>query len=152
MRCDQVLPPSLHCEQPHALIEETPFRLLTHSEPWSVNGTPRRAAVNAFGFGGIDAHVVLESGPAPRPASTASDTTTTTASADAPRMAFYSAPDERTLLEALSGTAAPSTDGPCRLVLSDPTTKKLADLGIELSVAEPCFPIQPAHGHPSRSP
>jgi predicted CoA-substrate-specific enzyme activase len=31
--------------------------------------------------------------------------------------------------------------------LSSPTTKKLADLGIEAAVAEPCFPVQVAHGH-----
>jgi predicted CoA-substrate-specific enzyme activase len=33
--------------------------------------------------------------------------------------------------------------------VSDPTTKQLAHLGIEETVAEPCYPIQVAHGHVS---
>jgi acyl transferase domain-containing protein/phosphopantetheinyl transferase len=53
--------PSLHCEEPHEALGRTRFRVLGESEPWPVAaGAPRRAAVNAFGFGGIDAHVVLE--------------------------------------------------------------------------------------------
>ncbi|MDW7711088.1 MAG: acyl-CoA dehydratase activase [Deferrisomatales bacterium] len=31
--------------------------------------------------------------------------------------------------------------------LSAATTKKVADLGVEAAVAEPCFPVQVAHGH-----
>jgi acyl transferase domain-containing protein/phosphopantetheinyl transferase len=59
-----VLPPTLHCEEPVAALEETRFRAITRAEPWERDGAhgggPRRAAVNAFGFGGINAHVVLE--------------------------------------------------------------------------------------------
>ncbi len=55
------LPPTLHCEEPQPLIEQTRFRPLAAAEPWPTNGTPRRAGVNAFGFGGVNAHVVLES-------------------------------------------------------------------------------------------
>ncbi len=32
-------------------------------------------------------------------------------------------------------------------LVSDPTTKQLAHMGIEEAVAEPCYPIQVAHGH-----
>jgi predicted nucleotide-binding protein (sugar kinase/HSP70/actin superfamily) len=35
------------------------------------------------------------------------------------------------------------------VVVSDPTTKQLAHIGIEEAVAEPCYPIQVAHGHVS---
>ncbi|MBM3321358.1 MAG: hypothetical protein FJY73_11850 [Candidatus Eisenbacteria bacterium] len=35
----------------------------------------------------------------------------------------------------------------CRVVLSGPTTKRLVNLGLESTVAEPCFPIKVAHGH-----
>ena len=55
------LPPTLHCEEPHSLLEQTRFRPLAVAEPWQTHGAPRRAAVNAFGFGGVNAHVVLES-------------------------------------------------------------------------------------------
>jgi predicted CoA-substrate-specific enzyme activase len=33
------------------------------------------------------------------------------------------------------------------VIVSDPTTKQLAHIGIEEAVAEPCYPIQIAHGH-----
>ncbi len=54
-----VLPPTLHCEQPHALLARTRFRTISKSEPW--HAKQRIAAVNAFGFGGINAHIVLSS-------------------------------------------------------------------------------------------
>src|SRR5581483_5649038 len=59
----KVLPPTLHCDRPSSRlgIEQTPLYVNTATRPW-INGapTPRRAGVNAFGFGGINAHVVLE--------------------------------------------------------------------------------------------
>ncbi|WP_416974805.1 beta-ketoacyl synthase N-terminal-like domain-containing protein [Streptomyces sp. 4F14] len=53
-----VLLPTLHCDDPHPALARTRFRPLEKAEPWE--GEVRRAAVNAFGFGGINAHVVLE--------------------------------------------------------------------------------------------
>jgi len=57
-----VLPPTLHCENPRQELEETRFRPIYQKESWPefTNG-PRCAGINAFGFGGINAHVVLES-------------------------------------------------------------------------------------------
>jgi acyl transferase domain-containing protein/phosphopantetheinyl transferase len=56
-----VLPPTLHVEDPHEAFQGTRFRPITEAEPWDAEPTHgvRRAAVNAFGFGGINAHVVL---------------------------------------------------------------------------------------------
>jgi acyl transferase domain-containing protein/phosphopantetheinyl transferase len=59
----KVLPPTLHCDEPNPKLEleKTPFYINTETRPWIHGGTnPRRAGVNAFGFGGINAHVVLE--------------------------------------------------------------------------------------------
>src|ERR1035437_9255205 len=56
-----ILPPTLHCENPHELLSETRFRVLQQQETWQETGTQRVAGVNAFGFGGINAHVVLSS-------------------------------------------------------------------------------------------
>ncbi|MGH9122758.1 MAG: beta-ketoacyl synthase N-terminal-like domain-containing protein [Acidimicrobiales bacterium] len=53
------LPPTLHAEEPHPLVEATRFRLVQSTEPWDGDG-PRLAGVNSFGFGGINAHVVIE--------------------------------------------------------------------------------------------
>ncbi|MFI6251385.1 beta-ketoacyl synthase N-terminal-like domain-containing protein [Streptomyces sp. NPDC051016] len=62
--------PTLHCDDPHPALATTRFRTLDRAEPWRT--TPeqpvRRAGVNAFGFGGINAHVVLEEAPGRRPA------------------------------------------------------------------------------------
>jgi predicted CoA-substrate-specific enzyme activase len=38
----------------------------------------------------------------------------------------------------------------CSTVMSETTNRKMAEQGIETAVAEPCFPIQVAHGHVSR--
>jgi acyl transferase domain-containing protein/3-hydroxymyristoyl/3-hydroxydecanoyl-(acyl carrier protein) dehydratase len=59
-----VLPPMLHFRQapPASPLAESPFRIQTDCEPWHrrAPGLPRRAAVSAFGFGGINAHLLLE--------------------------------------------------------------------------------------------
>ncbi len=59
---NKVLGPSLHCEEPRAELADAPFYINTQTRPWIHNPAlgPRRAGVNAFGFGGINAHVVLE--------------------------------------------------------------------------------------------
>ena len=57
-----MLPPTL-CEEPNPElgIEKATLYVNTETRPW-VHGKPhpRRAGVNAFGFGGINSHVVLE--------------------------------------------------------------------------------------------
>jgi acyl transferase domain-containing protein len=59
----KVLPPTL-CEKlnPALELDRTPFYINTETRPW-IHGNrdyPRRASVNAFGFGGINAHAILE--------------------------------------------------------------------------------------------
>jgi acyl transferase domain-containing protein len=58
----KVLPPTLHCEEPNPRfeLEKTPFYINTETRPWLTIEGLRRAGVSAFGFGGINAHVVLE--------------------------------------------------------------------------------------------
>ena len=43
-------------------LAATRFEPVTRTRPWDEDGPVRRAAVSAFGFGGINAHVVLEAG------------------------------------------------------------------------------------------
>lgn len=62
----KILPPTL-CEtiNPELGIESTPLYVNTTTRPWiSRPGIPRRAGINAFGFGGINTHAVLEEAPA----------------------------------------------------------------------------------------
>ncbi|WZO99324.1 beta-ketoacyl synthase N-terminal-like domain-containing protein [Isosphaeraceae bacterium EP7] len=59
----KVLPPTLNCEAPNPRLEleKTPFYINTEARPWAHGGRePRRAGVNSFGFGGINAHAILE--------------------------------------------------------------------------------------------
>ncbi|HET6424111.1 MAG TPA: beta-ketoacyl synthase N-terminal-like domain-containing protein, partial [Planctomycetaceae bacterium] len=61
---EQTLPPTANFVEPAPALRhaESPFRVLAKSERWQRRDdqTPRRAAINAFGFGGINAHVLLE--------------------------------------------------------------------------------------------
>ena len=63
----QVLPPTTGCSQPHPHLCEpgASLRILREPELWPAD-RPLRAAVSAMGFGGINAHVVLEGGSAQR--------------------------------------------------------------------------------------
>ena len=54
-----VRPSTLHADEPIEWLDETPFRPLTATEPWEVDGL-RRAAINNFGFGGNNAHLLVE--------------------------------------------------------------------------------------------
>ena len=62
----RVLPPTLGCDEPHPnlALQDTPLRVNSALRPWvHGGGAPRRAGVNAFGFGGINAHAILEEPP-----------------------------------------------------------------------------------------
>ncbi len=54
-----VRPPTLHVEEPIELLKDSPFRLITEEEPWTCDG-PKRAVINNFGFGGNNAHLIVE--------------------------------------------------------------------------------------------
>ncbi|WP_329114858.1 polyketide synthase [Streptomyces sp. NBC_01353] len=60
-----VVPPSLHVVRPndHIRFEETPFYLADRAQVWPRGVEPRRAAVSAFGMGGVNAHVIVEEPP-----------------------------------------------------------------------------------------
>ncbi|GAB4460429.1 MAG: hypothetical protein OHK0037_07660 [Elainellaceae cyanobacterium] len=66
----QTLPPHLHLHQPNPQINwaQLPLKVPTVPTRWDA---PRRiAGVNAFGFSGTNAHVVLAEAPTPAPANT----------------------------------------------------------------------------------
>ncbi|WP_319409992.1 beta-ketoacyl synthase N-terminal-like domain-containing protein [uncultured Desulfosarcina sp.] len=60
----QTLPTSINYEQcpSDSPLKSSPFRVQTQAAPWKSRAAdiPRRAAVSAFGFGGINAHILLE--------------------------------------------------------------------------------------------
>jgi acyl transferase domain-containing protein/NADPH:quinone reductase-like Zn-dependent oxidoreductase len=64
------LPPSLHFEapNPHIDFDALKLRVVSNLEAWPDGGPRSRiAGVSSFGFGGTNAHVVLEAAPAPQP-------------------------------------------------------------------------------------
>ncbi|WP_069169250.1 beta-ketoacyl synthase N-terminal-like domain-containing protein [Streptomyces griseus] len=52
-----IRPATLGAQRPLDALSGTPLRVLTAAEEWT---GPRRAAVSAFGFGGTNAHVIVE--------------------------------------------------------------------------------------------
>ncbi|MEU6378905.1 beta-ketoacyl synthase N-terminal-like domain-containing protein [Streptomyces sp. NPDC046909] len=54
------IPPSLHCAEGSALDDDTRLRVVTEAEPWPRYGGTATAGVSGFGFGGTNAHAVLE--------------------------------------------------------------------------------------------
>ncbi|MDY0268856.1 beta-ketoacyl synthase N-terminal-like domain-containing protein [Trichloromonas sp.] len=67
----ETLPPTANFRSPAKGIDldRSPFRILAEGQPWRPRkpGTPRRAAVSAFGFGGINAHLLIEEWLPPQP-------------------------------------------------------------------------------------
>ena len=61
---NKTIPPVTNCHNPSEDIDwaQAPFRLPQKAECWErvSKGTPRRAAVNAFGIGGLNSHIVLD--------------------------------------------------------------------------------------------
>ncbi|MEU5211166.1 beta-ketoacyl synthase N-terminal-like domain-containing protein [Streptomyces sp. NPDC020742] len=124
----RTLPPTLHLDDPHRALADTRMRPLTGAEPWDAGPHPRRAGVNAFGFGGINAHAVLEEAPGrspsapPPPRVTAPERTVLLAAATPDELA---AALDRLPGSAPAPVAAPDA-GPCRLALIDATPQRRA--------------------------
>ncbi|MCX5562684.1 beta-ketoacyl synthase N-terminal-like domain-containing protein [Streptomyces sp. NBC_00038] len=125
-----VLPPTLHCDDPHPALARTRFTPIGTARPWhtDVRQPVRRAAVNAFGFGGINAHVVLEQVAARakvevyEPERVLRLTAPTTEA-----MAALLDRDDATLLAVgLDERAATTGADPVRLAVVGPTAKRLA--------------------------
>jgi phosphopantetheinyl transferase (holo-ACP synthase) len=120
-----VLPPTLHCEDPHPDLGGSRFSMPATARDWD---GPRRAGVNAFGFGGINAHVVLEQAPGPWIRARAA------VREPAERMLLLAAPTVDALLRQLDDGGALTRDdavaapdgGPCRLAIVGPDERRIA--------------------------
>ncbi|WP_267893392.1 beta-ketoacyl synthase N-terminal-like domain-containing protein, partial [Streptomyces kebangsaanensis] len=132
-----VRPATLGAQRPLEALAGTPLRVLTAPEPWS---GPRRAAVSAFGFGGTNAHLVVDLpdgdpvSAVPRPARPA-------AAVPAPARVRES-PGGRTPV-AIVAVGARVGDGTCtedfrRAVLGGERRGPAAEIAVELR--DLCFP------------
>lgn len=88
------LPPSLHFESPnpHIPFDQLPIRVQTELEPWAKEDGRRLAGVSSFGFGGSNAHVVLEEAPT-------TEITEGTASVEGPQLIPFSARSAHSLTD-----------------------------------------------------
>jgi acyl transferase domain-containing protein/acyl carrier protein len=61
------IPPHLHLQQlnPHIAWAELPITIPTRCTPWPLINGRRLAGVSSFGFGGTNAHIIIEEAPAP---------------------------------------------------------------------------------------
>ncbi|MCX8132187.1 MAG: SDR family oxidoreductase [Clostridia bacterium] len=60
------IPPQTNVSTPNPMIKftQTPFYILNEAKNWDVEaGVPRRAAINSFGFGGTNCHIIVEEKP-----------------------------------------------------------------------------------------
>jgi hybrid polyketide synthase/nonribosomal peptide synthetase FtdB len=65
----QKIPPHINLEQinPDIDLASLPYEIPTRPTEWPGHNGPARAGVNSFGFGGTNAHVLLEEAPRGRP-------------------------------------------------------------------------------------
>ncbi|WP_433330484.1 SDR family NAD(P)-dependent oxidoreductase [Spirillospora sp. CA-294931] len=64
----RTIPASLHYKEPnpHIPFDELRLAVVARETPWPERSHPPRAGVSGFGFGGTNAHVILEAAPAVR--------------------------------------------------------------------------------------
>ncbi|GLW63698.1 polyketide synthase [Actinomadura rubrobrunea] len=65
----RMVPPSLHFERPnpHIPFDELALRVPVSLTPWPTDDAPALVGVSSFGFGGTNAHVVVQEAPRPTP-------------------------------------------------------------------------------------
>lgn len=103
------MPPTLHCEKPIPDMRDTRFAPVQEATSWSRTGLPKIAAVNAFGFGGINAHVVLQGYDAPKK----------------DPVLLLARPSQIELLTALHNGEESIGEGKCRIAIFDPTPQRI---------------------------
>ena len=113
------IPPTLHCEKPQAALFESRFLPPRELIDWDGEKIPLIAGVNAFGFGGINAHAIMTAYEPP---------------AGKPRMRPKPYPGEALMISAPSGPALigklksgnfSDTGGAYRLVIFEPSEARI---------------------------
>lgn len=124
-----IFPPSLHCRKPNKLLSTTRFQVIGQQMPWVAHGDRRhrRAGVNAFGFGGINAHLVMQSWESTR---TSVPLVSRPSEAKQSSIAIFQAPDRENLENALRYSLQDDkpplkANGNARLAILNPTVERI---------------------------
>jgi acyl transferase domain-containing protein/phosphopantetheinyl transferase (holo-ACP synthase) len=114
------IPPTLHCEEPLPAMYETRFLPPQELIDWDEERYPLVAGVNAFGFGGINAHAIMtpyvpKSGapPQPKPLPWLGESL------------MISAPSKDALIAKLKSGNYTHTGGPYRIVVFSPNASRI---------------------------
>jgi acyl transferase domain-containing protein len=121
------VPPHLHLKNPNPLlaIEDSPLVIPTQLRPWTSENGPRCAGVSSFGFGGTNAHVIVEEAPSREAVD---------AVAEPPQR-----PKHLWTTSARSAEALDQLAGRCADFLSGATDQELADLAFTANVGRTHF-------------
>ncbi len=130
--------PTLHCGTPREEMARTRFMPIATTRPWDQAG-PRRAAVNAFGFGGINVHLIVEQTPdLPRVRGHSQPPVAPAAVYEPDQIVLLAGPDPAAVARLLAaedhevraqgstGARSGENSGACRLGIADPTPERLA--------------------------
>ncbi len=130
-----VKPVTLQADEPNPLVEQTRFKLLDSTQNWKQARGERIAGVNAFGFGGINAHVVLSGhreDTAVFPSASLPPIEHEKAQASLPALLRLSASSQAALLEKLANAneeqlvSSTSEKDVWRLAIIEPNQKRLS--------------------------
>ncbi|UII24743.1 4'-phosphopantetheinyl transferase superfamily protein [Fulvivirga maritima] len=118
------IPPTLHCDSPLEALGNSRFMTINEAIDWDQTELPRKAGVNAFGFGGINAHVVLEGFNSPENKSTKSfPGSSVNLSKD--QVMLMARPTAAALIDALKKGDTSAGSGDHKLALFDPTPDRI---------------------------
>ncbi|MHA4741277.1 type I polyketide synthase [Dyadobacter sp. MSC1_007] len=126
------LPPTLHCEQPVRAFDDTRFEPVRELQDWDQSGLPKYAGVNAFGFGGINAHVVIEGYQHAHGVNgyvNGNGLLAANEKTEAPKkddVLLLARPSHEELLQALEQNEKGPGVGPYRIAVFDPTPERIA--------------------------
>lgn len=129
-----VLPPATGCEEPRADLAETRFVPARAARVWAA--TRRIGAVNAFGFGGINAHLVLTNDFATKRGPQRIVESRATPASEAPQAAFYAAACRSELIGRVLADRR-GGDGLVRAALLAPTAERRSRLARVIEVGVP---------------
>lgn len=109
-----VIPPTINCTNPLDAMGDTHFCTIDEPVNWKESGLPLLAGVNAFGFGGANAHVVLEHYPE------------NTSAGLEDKVLILARPSVTELMNAIQDADFSPGEGACRIAIFNPTESRLA--------------------------